>query len=107
VKVRIAFKQKDPRIVPEMGARVSFLSDSTTTGGHGNAGVVVPADAVQAKGDTGIVFAIRDDKVERRAVRLGASVSDGQTILAGLAAGDRVVVGDLSKLTDGAKVHIE
>ena len=28
VKVRIAFKKKDPRIVPEMGARVSFLGDA-------------------------------------------------------------------------------
>jgi RND family efflux transporter MFP subunit len=37
VKVRIAFKQKDPRIVPEMGVRVSFLSGSCagSSGGTG------------------------------------------------------------------------
>ncbi|TAL00113.1 MAG: efflux RND transporter periplasmic adaptor subunit [Rhodospirillaceae bacterium] len=108
VKVRIAFKEKDARVVPEMGARVSFLND-TASGGQSAAspGVVVPAEAVQGKGDTGVVYLVRGDKVERRAVRLGASTGDGQTILAGLVAGDRVAVGDLTQLSDGTRVHVE
>jgi len=112
VKVRVAFKEKDARVVPEMGARVSFLSDAAMAGqgdGQGTTtpGVVIPSEAVQGKGDTGIVYVIRGDKVERRAVRLGASTGEGQTILAGLAAGDRVAVGDLTHLADGTKVHVE
>jgi RND family efflux transporter MFP subunit len=106
VKVRIAFKEKDERVVPEMGTRVSFLSESGGQAATG-AGVVIPTDAVQAKGDTGVVYVIRENKVERRAVRLGATTTDGQLVLAGLIAGDRVVSGDLSKLSDGAKIHIE
>ena len=31
VKVRVGFKAKDPRILPERGARVSFLNDSPNT----------------------------------------------------------------------------
>jgi len=109
VKVRIGFKEKDARVVPEMGARVSFLTEGGTEPGavSTGAGVVIPANAVQAKGDTGVVYVIRDDKVERRAVRLGAATGDGQTVLAGLVAGDRVAVGDLSQLSDGAEIHIE
>jgi RND family efflux transporter MFP subunit len=107
VKVRIAIKQKDPRIVPEMGARVSFLAEPGGNGGATSSGVLIPNDAVQGKGETGTVYVIHDDKVERRAVRLGASGTEGQTILAGLKAGDRVAQGDLTKLSDGAKVHVE
>jgi RND family efflux transporter MFP subunit len=109
VKVRIGFKVKDPRILPEMGARVSFLDDSKSNGTVANAApaVVVPPEAVQANGDTGVVFIVNDKTVERRAVRLGAKTNDGQIILAGVTAGAKVAVGDLSKLSDKAEVRIE
>jgi multidrug efflux pump subunit AcrA (membrane-fusion protein) len=54
------------------------------------------------------VFVIVDgDRVERRAVRLGARGADDQTILSGLQPGARVALGDLSQLSDGARIHIE
>ena len=108
VKVRVGFKEKDDRVVPEMGARVSFLSDTPAAAGAPvSAGAMIPAEAVQANGDTGVVFVIKDTTVERRAVRLGAKSPDGQVVLSGLAVGDRVAVGDLSLLSDGAKIHVE
>jgi RND family efflux transporter MFP subunit len=110
VKVRVGFKQKDSRVLPDMGARVSFLSQPTP-GESKNAApaiaVVIPNDAVQANGDTGTVFLINsNDTVERRVVRLGARTNDGQLVLSGLSGGTRVAVGNLSALTDGAKIHI-
>ena len=90
VKVRIGFKQKDARIVPEMGARVAFLEDAPRTGADTPAStpsVIVPTEAVQASGDSSVVFVIRGNTVERRTVRLGARNADGQTILAGLQPG--------------------
>jgi RND family efflux transporter MFP subunit len=111
VKVRIAIKQKDPRIIPEMGARVAFLSEtaSSTAGAEKSAplGVVIPADAVAASGSTGIVYVVHGTSVERRAVRLGGKTSAGQIISAGLEAGNSVALGDLSKLSDGARIRIE
>ncbi len=113
VKVRVGFKVKDPRILPEMGARVSFLDDSKPTGGDvmtAAPAVVVPPEAVQVSsdqgGDTGVVFIVNDNKVERRAVRLGAKTNDGQIILAGLTAGTNVAVGDLTLLSDQTKIKI-
>jgi RND family efflux transporter MFP subunit len=110
VKVRVGFKEKDARVLPDMGARVSFLT-SSTPGESKNAtptvAVVVPADAVQANGETGTVFIINaNDTVERRVVRLGARTSDGQLVLSGLSGGMRVAMGNLSALTDGAKIHV-
>jgi RND family efflux transporter MFP subunit len=113
VKVRIGFKVKDPRILPEMGARVSFLEDSAA-GNATHAGavpaVIVPSEAVQTaadRPDTGVVFVVNDDTVERRAVRLGAKTQDGQIVLAGLSAGAKVAIGDLGALADHAKIKIE
>jgi RND family efflux transporter MFP subunit len=109
VKVRVAFNQKDSRIVPEMGARVSFLEEAQK-GSSGtvavNPGVVIPAEAVQADGETGTVYIISGDSVERRAVRLGANSAGTQTVLAGLQPGTQLAVGDFAKLHDGVKIRI-
>jgi RND family efflux transporter MFP subunit len=109
VKVRIGFKQKDSRIVPEMGARVAFLNDAPLSRAAGSSlapGVLVPPEAVQANGDTGTVFVINGDLIERRTVRLGTRNANGQTILAGLKPGASVVIGDLSQLSDKSRVRI-
>ena len=108
VTVRIALDQKDSRVLPEMGVRVSFLAEPAEgADSKPAAGVNVPIKAVQASGETGVVFILRGDIVERRAVRLGASSGDNATVLSGLSAGDRVAIGDLTQLKDGAKVRVE
>ncbi|MEO8223967.1 MAG: efflux RND transporter periplasmic adaptor subunit [Gammaproteobacteria bacterium] len=110
VKVRVGFKEKDPRVLPQMGARVSFLEKpgpATAGAPRPTPGVIVPADAVQASGETGVVFAIRADRLERRTVRLGARNGDDQTVLSGIQPGDRLAVGDLAKFSDGTEVHVE
>ncbi len=114
VKVRIAIKPRDPRIIPEMGARVAFLSDNepAAVGGSGGEkspapGVLIPADAITTSGNASIVFVVHGATVERRAVRLGGKTTAGQVVTAGLEAGNTVALGDLSKLSDGARVRIE
>ncbi len=108
VKVRVAFKAHDPRILPEMGARVAFLGEPAgRPDAPAPAGVTVPLDSVHGQGDTGAVFVLHDGRVERRTVRLGARTAQAQTVLAGLSAGERVVVGEVAGLADGARVRIE
>jgi RND family efflux transporter MFP subunit len=107
VTVRIALDLKDPRILPEMGVRVSFLDEASGAPQPASAaGVSVPADAVQGTGATGVVFVVHEDRVERRAVRLAAATGAGASVISGLAAGERVAVGDLSTLKEGARVRI-
>ncbi|WP_421793839.1 efflux RND transporter periplasmic adaptor subunit [Hydrocarboniphaga effusa] len=108
VKVRVGFLQRDARILPDMSVRVSFLSEAPKPGAEQQKpGVQVPARAVQAQGAQGVVFVIRDDKLERRAVKLGARSGDQQIVLSGLAAGDRVAIGDPAQLKDGVKVVVK
>ena len=112
VKTYTRGKQKDERVLPEMGARVSFLStpEAAPAGGATPAAVravIIPTDAVQSNGDTGAVYVINGNVVERRVVRLGSRSSDGQLVLSGISSGTHVVVGNLDALTDGAKVHVD
>jgi RND family efflux transporter MFP subunit len=110
VTVRIGIDDtKDARILPEMGVRVSFLEDrpDASPGSAPAAGVTLPSAAVQASGTSGIVFVVHDATVERRAVKLGASTADSVTVLSGLTAGERVAVGDFSRLKDGVKIQVQ
>ena len=108
VTVRIALDQKDARILPEMGVRVSFLDNpAQEPGSKIAAGVTLPVNAVQGSGSTGTVFVAHGDTVEQRAVRLGAGSGDNITVLSGLAAGERVAVGDFAQLKDGAKIRVD
>jgi RND family efflux transporter MFP subunit len=108
VTVRIALDQKDPRILPEMGVRVSFLASSASAGdAHPVPGLSLPSDAVQVSGQVGVVYIVRDSTVERRAIKLGASGSNQVTVLSGLQPGERVAIGDFGRLKDGVRVRVE
>ena len=106
VEVRVAIKAKDARILPQMAARVTFLT-SVQANAPAASRVSVPLNAVEANGRTGSVFLIRDgDTVERRDVALGLKTAQSVTVLSGLSGGDRLAAGDLSKLHDGDKVKV-
>src|ERR1700733_2798576 len=108
VTVRIALDQKDPRILPEMGVRVSFLASSSSAGAvHPVSGLNLPSDAVQVSGSVGVVYIVHDSTVERRSVKLGASSSNEVTVLSGLQPAERVAIGDFARLKDGVRVRIE
>lgn len=109
VKVRVAFKQRDERILPEMGARVSFLeaAGAETTQAPARRAIIVPAEAVAVNGTTGTVFVLHDKKVEERSVKLGAQSAQGQLVLSGIDAGAKLAVALNGKLSDGVGVRIE
>jgi RND family efflux transporter MFP subunit len=109
VEVRVGFDQRDARVLPEMGARVSFVDDAVPAAGSTSAvsaAVIVPADAVQTVDDSGAVFVVDGRTVHRRIVLLGQKGSSGQTILSGLDSGATVAIGDFTKLHDEVKVRI-
>jgi RND family efflux transporter MFP subunit len=110
VRVRIAFDELDPRILTNMGIKVSFLDSATapaaseSTSGPARPAVRVPAAAVVLDGETSHVWRIRDGKAERVAVRTGAE-RDGQVdLLSGISAGDTVVALPVADLAPGIAV---
>jgi len=105
VKVRIAIKSRDPRIVPDMGVRVGFLSAPPGSRSAAPA-VVIPAEAVRVEGSQGIVFVYAGNKVERRRVTLGPIVEGQRRVTSGLRDGERVVVAPPDTLKDGDRVKL-
>jgi RND family efflux transporter MFP subunit len=107
VKVRIALKVRDPRIVPDMGVRVSFLeSAKPETAAAKNAGVLAPAKAITSRDGKSVAFVVADDKVSQRPVKIGRSLGDDREVLDGLTGGDTVVVDPPKDLEDGARVRV-
>jgi RND family efflux transporter MFP subunit len=105
VKVRIAVDQKDNRIVPDMGVRVAFLEDKKPAQAQQQPrGVLVPTTALRKDGDKDIVFVVKEQKAQRRAVTLGGSIGDSRQLQAGVSAGETVIVDAPAELKDGAAV---
>ena len=107
VEVRIAFDKLDPRILPDMGVKVTFEGDQPKVAEKAPAGVTIPPNAVRDDAGQKIVYLVKGDHVERHAVKLGGQVGSQTQILAGLVAGDAVVVGGPADLKDGQQVQIK
>jgi len=106
VKVRIGFEKLDARILPDMGVKVSFFNEKQPepTGAPARPRLLVPKGAVRTDAGQSIVFVVRDDRAERRAVKGGVTEGDQIEIISGLNAGERIVVDGVGTLTDGARV---
>ena len=105
VKVRVALKEKDARIVPDMGVTVSFLEKAPEAGSEPRRGVRVPAAAVVQRDGADAVFVVgAENSVELRKVEAGARSGEDREVVSGLAPGETVVVGPPAELADGATV---
>jgi RND family efflux transporter MFP subunit len=110
VLVRIGFKALDPRILPDMGVKVTFLRDDTDTAQPAvtlRPVTLVPKAAIVTQAEQAFAFVVRGDHVERVAVRVGGTDGDRLEVLAGLSAGDRVVVSPAPTLASGALVNVK
>ena len=105
VKVRIAFDQLDPRILPDMGVKVAFRDlpgeVAADSGDSAPSGVVVPTAALRRDGGRDVVFVVVGDIAERRPITIGSRNENEAVITSGLAAGERVVVEGPAELADG------
>ena len=102
VKVRVGFEKLDSRILPDMGVKVAF--QSAGNGQPAARNIAVPKIAVRQRDGRDMVWVVRDDRVERRAVTLGATRGDEVTIEAGLKDGEKIVVEGPADLAEAARV---
>jgi HlyD family secretion protein len=122
VRVRIAFEPStrsgspraasggdklDPRILPDMGVKVSFLRDEDPQAAAPAVRLSVPKAAVKSVDGRTVVFVVNADRVERRAIRAGFESGDQVEVLSGISAGERVVIEGPVTLKDGDRVKIQ
>jgi RND family efflux transporter MFP subunit len=98
----------DPRILPDMGVKVSFLAEPAAPSATVVAPrLLVPKAAVRKVDGSDVVFVVKEDLAERRAVTVGGTDGDQVEITAGLQAGERVIVEGPATLTDGSRVTVK
>ena len=120
VKVRISFTAPDhvhlfdpaadPRILPDMGVKVTFLGDSDKSKKKEDkspAVALVPQKAIRQDHSSKYVFLVKDGVLERRAVTLGSERGSDVEVLAGLQPDQTIVVGGPGSLRDGQAVQIK
>ena len=113
VLVKVSFDSLDARVLPEMGAKVTFLADPPEAGGAGAAGVAktaataiiaIPKEAVVEREGRAVVFVVEDGRAVARGVAARPFGTDRMTVTAGLAEGEQVVIGPPADLHDRARV---
>ena len=108
VLVRIGFKQLDPRILPDMGVKVTFLRNAEEADAPAARPVtLVPKAAIRTENNQAYAFVVGNDLVDRRAVKTGGADEDRLEVLAGLNPGERVVVSPPPGLTSGTRVTVK
>jgi RND family efflux transporter MFP subunit len=103
VKVRVGFVKLDPRILPEMSAKVAF-QETGVVGSPAPRLVLIPKAAIQRQEGRDVVMVVNAGRAERRTVTVNSIGADESAIGAGLSAGDKVVVDWPAGLKDGAEV---
>ncbi len=106
VKVRVALEQKDQRLVPDMGVRVSFLAARADTAAAPPPGVLVPRSAVVTRNDAPAAFVLNGERAELRRLRTGTPVGEHAVVLEGLKAGETVVLSPPDTLKSGDEVRV-
>jgi RND family efflux transporter MFP subunit len=112
VKVRIAFEKLDPRILPDMGVRVSFLQEASSPSGGPDtqslpAGTVwVPASAIVQRDGGAVVFVVEGNKAHEASVKPGETRGDLRAVQ-GIASGAAVVQSPPADLGDGARIAVK
>ena len=105
ILVKTAFLARDPRILPEMSAKVAFLSRRTSPEEEKPITALPVAAVVNRHGET-TVFVVRNNRAVKTPVHLGRHLDTMVEILNGVEAGDQVVMTPLDKMKSEVKVKV-
>jgi RND family efflux transporter MFP subunit len=106
VTVKVRFLDKDSRILPEMSAKVAFLSRPATPEEQ-RPRIAASQSAIVSRKGKESVFLIQGNRATETQVRLGAKIGDMVEVLDGVKAGDKVVLNPSERLKNGSKIKIE
>ncbi|MFI5280489.1 MAG: efflux RND transporter periplasmic adaptor subunit [Gemmatimonadales bacterium] len=111
VQVKVSILDHDPRILPEMGAKVDFLEpEAARSGGAGQIAarpiVRVPAAAVSDSGTSSFVWQVREGKLARRVITTGPVSAGFREVRSGLSGGEQLVVGGVTSPREGMRVKV-
>ena len=107
VRVKVAFKDADEKVLPDLSARVAFTSEPTR-GKSNRARILVPKTAVASIGGKSGVFRIVDGKANFVPIRTGADVQGQVEVLEGLQGGEALIAApEKAKIQNGDRVRTQ
>lgn len=106
VLTKIRFVHRDNRVLPEMSAKVAFLSEPQADQGA-KPRVTVQPGAIVTRKDRKVAFRIQGDRVEEIPVETGDPIGSQVEVKRGLAPGDRVVLNPSENLAPGDRVQVQ
>jgi RND family efflux transporter MFP subunit len=108
VMVKVGFRSYDSRVLPEMSAKVLFLTKTSDTPRETVRSILtVPLNAVATREGRRVVFVIRDDRAVEIPVTVGKEFGSQTEITQGLSAGDRVIAAATEHITNGTPVKVQ
>lgn len=104
--VKVSFVEKDPRVLPDMSAKVAFLSRAPKPGERKPVAAVRPEAVVKRDGKN-VAFVVDEKAGTVKAVPVGEAPKLGDLVqVSGLAAGDKVVLNPSARLANGSAIAI-
>lgn len=107
VKVKVRFNEIDPRILPDMNAKVTFLQKPEEGVATGGSRITVSKSAIQQRDGNTTVFVFNDGRAVTQTVAVGSEFGDRVEIKQGLAGGETVIVRGTENLADGSRVKVK
>jgi HlyD family secretion protein len=105
VKVKVRFLDLDPKVLPDMSAKVTFLQRASAK--TASTKVTVPKSAIVQRSGSPAVLLLNGDRVHVQLVETGADYQDRVEIKHGLIGGETVVTRGGDTLADGARVKLK
>lgn len=107
VMVKVGFKSYDSRVLPEMSAKVLFLSkQSDASNTEAKAMLTVPLGSVATRSGKKVVYAVRDNKAVETPITIGREFGALVEITQGLSSGDKVIAAVTENIVDGSHIKI-
>src|SRR6476661_114318 len=108
VQVKVTIDDHDPRILPEMGAKVDFLEPAPSVTGSApvRSTIRIPATAVRSEGGTSVVWIVRDGKLTKRVVTTGPVSGGFLEVRSGLNGGEQLLTAGIDAPSEGMKVKV-
>ncbi|TMQ70335.1 MAG: hypothetical protein E6K80_08840 [Candidatus Eisenbacteria bacterium] len=107
MQVKVSILDRDPRILPEMGAKVEFTREPGDALNNAARRVMIPGAAVTQGKDGARVWVVENGKASARTVDVGPARGNQVEIRRGLAGGEQVVLDAPAALKEGARVRIK
>ena len=110
VLVKVAFDRLDPRVLPEMGVKTTFLADAGAVAGKSPAAaavVAIPKRAVREAEGRAVVYVVEGGRAVMRGVSPRPLAGDRVAVSGGLAPGELVIVEAPSTLGDKSRVRVK